>query len=71
VKGTNYVATGLNSAEILAKMGFARMMAILAGTVPEKDTATPVVVITKENVAPYYNPKSIFPMPGPRGGRSA
>lgn len=60
MKGTNYAATGLNSAEILAKMGFARMLAILAGAVPEKDTATPVVVITKENVAPYYNPKSIF-----------
>jgi hypothetical protein len=41
-------------------MGVARMMAILAGTAPEKDTATPVVVITKENVAPYYNPKSLF-----------
>jgi ribose transport system substrate-binding protein len=34
--------------------------AILAGAVPEQDTATPVVVITKENVASYYNPKSIF-----------
>lgn len=58
--GTNYAATGLNSAEILAKIGFARMMAILAGAVPEKDTATPVVVITRENVGSYYNPKSIF-----------
>jgi ribose transport system substrate-binding protein len=60
MKGTNYTATGLNSAEILAKIGFARMMAILAGAVPEKDTATPVIVITKENVAAHYNPKSIF-----------
>jgi ABC-type sugar transport system substrate-binding protein len=60
MKGTNYVATRLNSAEALAKIGFARMMAILAGAVPEKDTATPVVVITKDNVGSYCDPKSIF-----------
>lgn len=60
MKGTNFVATGLNSAEMLAKIGFARMMAILAGAVPEKDTATPVVVITRDNVGTYYDPKSIF-----------
>lgn len=37
------------------------MMALLAGAVPaEKDMATPVVIITRENVASYYDPKSIF-----------
>jgi ABC-type sugar transport system substrate-binding protein len=60
-KGTNYVATGLNSAEELARIGFARMMAILAGAVPaQKDTSTPVVIINRDNVGSYYNPKSIF-----------
>lgn len=61
MKGTNYVATGLNSADVLARLGFARMMALLAGAAPaEKDMATPVVVITRDNVASYYDPKSIF-----------
>lgn len=61
MKGTNYVATGLNSADVLARLGFARLMALLAGAAPaEKDMATPVVVITRENVASYYDPKSIF-----------
>ncbi len=59
-KGTNYTASGLNSAEILARMGFQRMMAILAGAVPEKDTTTPVIVINKDNVGSYFNPNSIF-----------
>lgn len=59
-KGTNYIATGINSADTLAKMGFQRMMAILAGVVPEKDTPTPVAIVTRDNVMAFYNPKSIF-----------
>lgn len=60
-KGGNYVATGLNSPEVLARIGFSRMMAILAGALPaEKDMATPVVVITRDNIGSFYNPKSIF-----------
>ncbi len=59
-QGTNYTASGLNSADILARMGFQRMMAILAGAVPEKDTTTPVIVINKDNVGSFYNPNSIF-----------
>jgi ribose transport system substrate-binding protein len=59
-KGTNYVGTGLNSPEMLARIGFVRMMALLAGATPEKDTSTPVVVITRDNVGAYFDPKSIF-----------
>jgi ABC-type sugar transport system substrate-binding protein len=60
-KGSNYVATGLNSAEMLAKIGFARMMAILAGAAPaQKDQSTPITVITRDNVGAFYDPKSIF-----------
>jgi len=60
-KGTNYVGTGLNSPEILARIGFQRMMALLAGAkIQEKDTTTPVVVITRDNVGAYFDPKSIF-----------
>lgn len=60
-KGTNYVGTGLNSPEMLARIGFQRMMALLAGaTTTEKDTTTPVVVITRDNVGAYFDPKSIF-----------
>ncbi len=58
--GSNYVASGLNSATVLAKEGFARLMAILAGAVPEHETATPVVVITQGNVGAFYDPDSIF-----------
>ena len=60
-KGTNYIGTGLNSAESLARMGFAQMMAILAGAMPaQQDISTPVVVITRDNVGSHYNPSSIF-----------
>lgn len=60
-KGTNYVGTGLNSPEMLARIGFQRMMALLAGArTVEKDTTTPVVVITRDNVGAYFDPKSIF-----------
>jgi len=51
VKGTNYVGTGQNSPEVIARIGFERMMDLLAGEQVEKDTITPVVVITRENAA--------------------
>ena len=60
VKGTNYVGTGQNSPEVIARIGFERMMDLLAGKKVEKDTITPVVVITRENAASVLNPKSAF-----------
>jgi ribose transport system substrate-binding protein len=59
-KGTNYVASGQNSPDAIARIGFERLMALIAGKKVEKDTITPVVVITKENVATVTNPKSAF-----------
>jgi ribose transport system substrate-binding protein len=58
--GGSYMATGLNSATMIGRMGFQRMMAILGGAKVEKDTIFPVKVITAENVAQYFDPKSIF-----------
>jgi hypothetical protein len=37
-----------------------RLMAILAGAKPEKDTVLPSPLITIENACQYYNPDSLF-----------
>lgn len=58
--GSNYAGTGHNCANTIGRMGFHRLMAILAGATVEKDTPFPVRVITKDNVARYYDPDSIF-----------
>jgi len=60
MKGSNFVATGQNSVDTIAKLGFTRMMDLLAGKKVEKDTSTPVVVITPENASAIYNPRSAF-----------
>lgn len=59
-KGSNYVASGQNSPDAIARIGFDRLMALLAGQKVEKDTITPVVVITKDNAASVTNPNSVF-----------
>ena len=58
--GSNYGATGLNSSDQIGRAGFNRAMAILAGGVPEKDTALPSPIITVDNVVKYYNEESKF-----------
>jgi len=58
--GSNYTGTGHNCANIIGRMGFHRLMAILAGAVPETDTPFPLRVIHKDNVGRYYDPDSIF-----------
>jgi ABC-type sugar transport system substrate-binding protein len=59
-KGTNYIGSGQNSPDVIARIGMERMLALLAGKKVEKDTITPVVVITKDNAAKVVNPNSAF-----------
>ncbi len=58
--GSNYAGTGHNDANTIGRMGFHRLMAILAGATVDKDTPFPVRVINKDNVAKFYDPDSIF-----------
>ena len=58
--GTNYEATGLNDSDQIGRAGFHRLIAILAGAVPEKDTVLPSPLITRDNVAQHYDPESVF-----------
>jgi ribose transport system substrate-binding protein len=47
---TNYAATGLNNSDQIGRAAFNRMMSILAGGTPEKDTYLPSPIITIDNV---------------------
>lgn len=58
--GTNYAATAVNNADTIGRAGLNRMMAILAGATPQKDTPLEAPVVTKDNVAQYHNPRSLF-----------
>ncbi len=58
--GSNYGATGLNNSDQIGRAGFNRLMAILAGAVPEKETALPSPIITSENVVKFYDENSLF-----------
>jgi ribose transport system substrate-binding protein len=58
--GTNYAATGLNNSDQIGRAALHRMMAILAGASPEKNTYLPSPIITKDNVLKYYNPEGTF-----------
>jgi ribose transport system substrate-binding protein len=58
--GTNYECTGKNDSDEIGRAGFHRLMAILAGAVPEKDTVLPSPLITIDNACQYYNPDSLF-----------
>ncbi|HEV3010438.1 MAG TPA: substrate-binding domain-containing protein [Burkholderiales bacterium] len=61
MKDSNFVATGVNSADMIAKAGFKTMMDLLAGKKPaQKDSSPPVVVVTKDNAKKVYNPKALF-----------
>ncbi len=57
---TNYGATGLNNSDQIGRAAFHRMMDILAGAVPPKDTYLPSPIITIDNVMKYYNPTGKF-----------
>jgi len=50
---TNYAATGLNNSDQIGRAAFNRMMSILAGGTPEKDTYLPSPIITIDNVIRY------------------
>ncbi len=61
MKDSNFVATGVNSADMIAKAGFNTMMDLLAGKKPaQKDSSPPVVVVTRANAKQVYNPKALF-----------
>jgi len=58
--GTNYACTGLNNSDQIGREGFNRMMAILAGATPPKDTYLDSPLITIDNVIKFYDPDSLF-----------
>jgi len=57
---TNYAATGLNNSDTIGRAAFHRLMAILGGGTPEKNTYLPSPIITIDNVLKYYNPEGEF-----------
>jgi ribose transport system substrate-binding protein len=59
-EGSNFGATGLNSADQIGRAGFNRLMAILAGAKVPKDTALPSPIITKSNAIKFINEDSKF-----------
>src|SRR3990172_1084621 len=60
INGTNYAATGLNNSDQIGRAAFNRLMSILGGGTPEKDTYLPSPLITEDNVLQYYNPEGTF-----------
>jgi len=58
--GTNYAATGLNNSDQIGRAALHRILGILAGGTPEKNTYLPSPIITKDNVLKYYNPEGEF-----------
>ncbi|MGE5139768.1 MAG: substrate-binding domain-containing protein [Rudaea sp.] len=60
MNNTNYGATGMNNSDQIGRVGFHRLMDILAGAQPPKDTVMPSPIITADNVVKYYNPNSVF-----------
>lgn len=61
MEGTNYIASGLNSPDLIGPMGFNHLMAVIAGAVRKDiDTMFPVTVITPDNIVMFYDPDSIF-----------
>ena len=47
-------------ADVIGRAGFNRAMAIVAGGSPEKETALPSPIITKENAVKFYDENSKF-----------
>ncbi len=60
MEGTNYACTGKNDSDEIGRAGFHRLMAILAGAAPEKDTVLPSPLIIIDNVCQHYDPDSVF-----------
>src|SRR3990172_5983899 len=60
INGTNYAATGLNNSDQIGRAAFNRLMSILGGGTPEKDTYLPSPLITEDNVLQHYNPEGTF-----------
>jgi ribose transport system substrate-binding protein len=60
MNNTNYAATGLNNSDQIGRAAFNRLMAILGGGTPEKNTYLPSPSITIDNVMRYYNPEGEF-----------
>jgi ribose transport system substrate-binding protein len=60
VKGGNYVATGQNSPDVIARIGLEHLLSLVGGKKVPKDTVTPVMVITRDNAAKALNPQSVF-----------
>lgn len=61
MKGTNFVATGVNSADAIAKAGFKTMMDLLAGKKPaQQDSTPPVQVVTPDNAKQIYKSDALF-----------
>jgi ABC-type sugar transport system substrate-binding protein len=57
---TNYACTGLNNSDQIGRAAFHRLMDILAGGAPEKNTYLPSPIITIDNVIKFYNPEGTF-----------
>jgi ribose transport system substrate-binding protein len=57
---TNYAATGLNNSDQIGRAAFHRLMSILAGATPEKNTYLASPLITVDNVIKFYNPTGEF-----------
>ncbi len=60
MNGTNYACTGLNNSDQIGRAAFNRLMSILAGGTPERNTYLPSPIITMDNVIKYYNPEGEF-----------
>ncbi len=61
MKGTNFIATGVNSADEIAKAGFKTMMDLMAGKKPaQQDSTPPVMVVTPENAKQVYKADALF-----------
>ncbi|UOE45071.1 sugar ABC transporter substrate-binding protein [Agromyces larvae] len=54
-KPSNYVVTGLNSADEIGRLGLNRALEILAGEDVEKDTVVPSPQITKDNAQEFID----------------
>jgi len=57
---TNYACTGLNNSDQIGRAAFHRLMDILAGGTPEKDSYLPSPIITIDNVLKFFDPGSKF-----------
>lgn len=57
---TNYACTGLNNSDQIGRAAFHRLMGVLAGGTPEKQTFLPSPIITIDNVLKYFNPGGTF-----------